>query len=735
LSGYNTFLASLDSDKTNKSLNYKLPMRKLFLLTFLLPFSLFGQPIRTSIYKQDVAVHHSQKQGMPGKKVKSVLLNNEVPVAIFENSQLQWNGKNWVPANSKITKPALVLPKLPTNSGNLLASVKYRDGFAIGTEEGLYLYSTAKEVWQEILPENDKYKWAPRKVATLVVDSKGQLWFGAEQGVGCYNGEKWELLTGKEGLPYNHFTCGAAGPDGVVWFGTEIGAILVENNNFYYRFSLRWLPDDFINDIAVQKDGTAWFATNKGVGQIISKQMTLDEKAEYFTQQTETRHQRMGFIAPNELKVPYDISSFTPGISDNDGMYTSMYGAAQAFRYAVTGDEEAKELAVRSFNACKWLVDITHEPGFPARVIVPIDWPEPLKDPEYSHKMNIAVQKHDPFWKDINPRFVKSKDGKYLWKCDTSSDELAGHYFFYGIYYDLVAKTEAERKPVREVVAAITDHLIRHGFYLSDHDGKATRWGNFSPEFCNSIWGWDQRGLNSMMMLSFLNVAKHVTGDSKYDKVAAALRDKYNYHINAMHSKEFFPPENVVPWDNNLCLMSMYGLINYEENPELLIMYRKSLENSWLHISKQQNAFWNSIYASLANHFSQKVDEGYFNSDNIFPEAGGFTKQVTNELKKVPSLDNGILETLQRIPLDLVGYQMDNTHRLDVVFDPTPGQKPTMGWRNNGYAVPVEERGHVRQDRDGFALHFEEVGGGRSEQEGTFFLLPYYMALYHQLIN
>ena len=185
--------------------------------------------------------------------------------------------------------------------------------------------------------------------------------------------------------------------------------------------------------------------------------------------------------------------------------------------------------------------------------------------------------------------------GNIFGKCDTSSDELAGHYFFYGIYFDLVAKTEEEKKPVREVVAAITDHLIRHGFNLSDFDGKPTRWGNFSPEYCNSVWGWDQRGLNSMMMLSFLNVAKHVTGDSKYDQVAAMLRSKYNYHINAMHGKEFFPPENVVPWDNNLCLMSMYGLMNYEENPELLIMYRTSLQNSWLQISKQQNAFWDAI--------------------------------------------------------------------------------------------------------------------------------------------
>jgi hypothetical protein len=179
----------------------------------------------------------------------------------------------------------------------------------------------------------------------------------------------------------------------------------------------------------------------------------------------------------------------------------------------------------------------------------------------------------------------------------------------------------------------------------------------------------------------------------------------------------------------------MYGLMNYETNPELLIMYRTSLQNSWLHISKQQNAFWNTIYAALANNFSAKAGNGFFDAKNIFPAAGGFTKKVTTDFQDSPPLGGGILETLQRIPLDMVGYLMDNTHRLDVVFDPAPGQKPTMGWRADGFAVPVEERGHVRQDRDGFALYFQEVGGGRSEQEGTFFLLPYYMALYHQLIK
>ena len=42
-------------------------------------------------------------------------------------------------------------------------------------------------------------------------------------------------------------------------------------------------------------------------------------------------------------------------ISDNDGGHTSPYLAAMSFKYAVTGDEEARKEAVESFKAMLWL--------------------------------------------------------------------------------------------------------------------------------------------------------------------------------------------------------------------------------------------------------------------------------------------------------------------------------------------------------------------------------------------
>lgn len=723
-------------------------------ITFLLLLSslTFGQIKSTDIFIQDVATVFTPKDGLPEIEVTKINFNNNIPIAITSKGLYKFNGKKWNVISKNDNKN-----EKNKNLNGTLSEVDYVGITYLGKKEGLFKQDGKSKNLIEVFPSDAKYSWKLSNVKVLQVDSNGKLWFGSDQGVGYLSNGKWKLFTGKEGLPFKHFTCVASADNGDVWFGTKKGAIRTDGGKFFYRFSRRWLPDDSVNDIAVGEDGTVWIATSKGVSRIKRNEITFEEKADYFTSQVENRHNRMGFIAQNHLADRFDVTSWQPAISDNDGMYTAMYGASQAFRYAVTGNLEAKKLAKRSFEACKWLVDITHEKGFPARVIIPKDWHEPVNE-QYGHEYNIRKQKEDPFWKDINPRFPKSRDGKYLWKCDTSSDELAGHYFFYGIYYDLVAETEEEKNAVREVLSDITDHLIRNGFVLRDHDGEPTRWADFSPEFFNSIWGWDQRGLNSMMMLSFLNVTNHVTGDEKYLETAQMLRDKHKYHINAMLSKMYFPPEDVVPWDNNLSLMSMYGLLNYEEDPELILMYRESMENAWLHISKQKSAFWNLLYAAQARKFNKLVDSGVYKSGKYFKEAGSYSEFTANQFYKTDYKVDDILETLKRLPLDLIGYRMDNRHRLDIVFDPTPGQfvqegwrpinpkrtdntfeyavehKGIMGWHVDGKALPIDERCHVRLDRDGFAIDSKE-GSGYSEQEGTIYLLPYYMARYQGIIK
>lgn len=90
----------------------------------------------------------------------------------------------------------------------------------------------------------------------------------------------------------------------------------------------------------------------------------------------------------------------------------------------------------------------------------------------------------------------------------------------------MVAKTEAERAPVREHVRAMGDHFLAHGFNYVDHDGMPTRWGYFDPASLNHNHDfWGERGMNSLSILAYLKVVSHITGDPKYDQAARRLID------------------------------------------------------------------------------------------------------------------------------------------------------------------------------------------------------------------
>jgi hypothetical protein len=312
----------------------------------------------------------------------------------------------------------------------------------------------------------------------VAVDAVGQVWVATKAGVIRRSGDSWVFFEGKDGLPWNDFTCVSAGPDGEVWFGTHLGAVRWDGREFQYRQGHRWLPSDDVRQIAVNARGDAWFATAGGVGLIERQRMTLAEKAEYYEQEIERYIKRtpFGFVAEAPLRTPGDKSTANPQDSDNDGLWTSMYGAGEAFAYAATGDPKAKTRAKKAFEALRFLQKVTQgrspapDRGFIARSIRPIDWP----DPNPSRPPNIADERlHDALAKEPYPRWPKSADGRWYWKADTSSDELDGHYFFYPLYFDFCADTDAEKERVREVVRDATDHLITHGFTLTDHDGTS----------------------------------------------------------------------------------------------------------------------------------------------------------------------------------------------------------------------------------------------------------------------
>ena len=70
--------------------------------------------------------------------------------------------------------------------------------------------------------------------------------------------------------------------------------------------------------------------------------MTLAEKSRAFVARVQARHSRWGLTADSRLRVPGDLSSNQMVSSDNDGLWTAMYVAAESFRFKVTGEADAR---------------------------------------------------------------------------------------------------------------------------------------------------------------------------------------------------------------------------------------------------------------------------------------------------------------------------------------------------------------------------------------------------------
>lgn len=676
-------------------------------------------------FLQEVALHHEARTGSPTGAIAEVALAADGSVRARAHGRwLALRAGGWEEADAPAPGPSV--PPLPAGARLAQLAVSPAGDHVAATDRGLFHLQGGD--WKALVVDDGLGRhWAAGEVAGAVFDSSGRLWFATRAGVGVQTPAGWRLLEGKDGLPWNEFTGLAAGPDGAVWFGTTRGAIRRDESGFHYRQGPRWLPQDEVRSLVVDQEGTAWFATGGGLGAITRRGMTLATKAEFYEAEIERHIKRTpyGYVAEAPLRVPGDRASAARHDSDNDGLWTAMYGAAQCFAHGATGDPRARERARQAFTALRFLQTVTqdgtHSPprGYVARTILPGDGPDPNAGRLAQDR---EKRKDDALWKIHEPRWPRSADGKWYWKSDTSSDELDGHYFFYPLYHDLVATTEAERDEVRAVVRDLTDHLITHGFTLTDHDGQPTRWGMYRPEVLNRDpnW-WAERGLNSLSLLSYLAVARHVTGDAKYEAIARELIDRHGYAQNLLYPKVQSGPGSGNQSDDEMAFMCFYSLLRHTRDEALRNVARTAFYAYWQNEAPEMNPFFNYAYAAVCEGLVMRN------------QWGGFPLSPYGDWR------GDSLATLRGFPLDRLNWPLRNAHRLDMVRLPLaqsrdfyePGNEG-RGHRPDGRVLPVENRHFNHWNTDPWQLDY----GGRGDVlgSGTVFLLPYYMGLYHGYI-
>ena len=577
------------------------------------------------------------------------------------------------------------------------AAVTRTGDIYIGT--GVGLYRQRDDRLDHFYLQQDLYSG---DIRSLALDKKGDLWIGALGGIDVYSEGIYDRHYGpSDGLPNADVRALAFDPEGKLWAATALGVARLQNDTWSLRHSKRWLLSDDVRDIAFDGEGTAWIATGAGVSAIRRREMTLEEKAAYYLAICHERHVRPPYIVEKcWLPNPNDFSVWEPRDDDNDGTWTAMYMAMESLRWAVTKDPEAREHALKAYEALEFLEQVTPVKGYFARTVIPATTTEMADANRVMTPEEFAERRvRDPRAKRVDERWHLSADRQWRWKGDTSSDEMVGHMFGYYFFYELAA-TESERERVRAHVRTIVDYIIDGGYTIRDLDGNATRWGVWAPESVKNDPDWRVEGVNKTFeVLSFLKAAHRMTGDEKYQREYMRLIEDHGYAKIARRPKSYGRSERTHIQDD-LIAMSTPALLAYEKDPDLHANFMNGITWAYKTIEHDQNIFFNFVYGMAGGTSFHLEDSVAFMRDH---------------------------------PLDLRHWTIDNSKREDITF----ARHPMLSPQQTSRMLPPSERGVMRWDKNPWRVISGDFGDpeGHRESSGVFWLLPYWMGRYYGFIG
>jgi hypothetical protein len=494
------------------------------------------------------------------------------------------------------------------------------------------------------------------------------------------DGSAATLVTpGKGGLPAGDLRA-VAESGGEALTGHAIGATATGGTATSHYHSLRWIPAEAITAVALAPDHTRWIATAAGISRIALQAAKLADKAAAIEPLT-ARHWRMDGFQSDTINYddPYNLTAMPHrSDDDNDGLWTEMQIAAWCLAYAETKDETYYQNARKAMDVVFLQFDVPGETfaakgykrGFITRSLV--------RDDEGAIYANKAT---DTRW------HAQAFGGRsYYWKDDTSSDEYAGHYFGIPLFYDLCAKTDAEKQQIRDRIALSTSYIVDNGDMLIDISGEPTTFGRWDhlavavdgdlgaclasgqPGCVESYGGggW----LNSIEILGHLLAAWHITGDARYYAEYERLHTTERYGDMIPMQSHYFTvtsPATANHSDHELASLAYFTLLRYEPNPDRRAKWQKSLLDFYGYEKEERNALEIGVIASAIADFPD------------FAAGAG---------------------TLQQMPGDFRNWLVDNGHRVDADLDVPDrfmdaqfktvfpyGEIRTMEWNGNPHAV------------------------------------------------
>ncbi len=207
----------------------------------------------------------------------------------------------------------------------------------------------------------------------------------------------------------------------------------------------------------------------------------------------------------------------------NDGLWSALYLTSQAFRYAVTGSDEALETVRMMVNAERQRAGIAGVPGILVRSLRPPDFPG-LACPPDPMSYVPDVEKDDERWvriDDAGCASVYDPDATEFRSTDhcgleefagwcfldnVSQDEYAGHMMALTAVWRLVDDPEIQGW-VAELADEIGTHLVENELTFVDWDGRVTEHGKL---YATALV--DSPGFLAAQALAWVKFSAEVTG-------------------------------------------------------------------------------------------------------------------------------------------------------------------------------------------------------------------------------
>lgn len=257
-----------------------------------------------------------------------------------------------------------------------------------------------------------------------------------------------------EGLPIGHITAltwargapnsesssgGSGGATEQLWVGTVAGVAVYSAANepaWRYLSGPRWLAGDKVSAIvalaateehkhehgvaAASGDTVVVLTTDGGVTRLDQQKWTLHAKAAAMEKVLLARHNRHGMVSECALVAGFgDLSGgCIEHDNDNNGLWTSLAVVAELYRLLVTGDPAAKTSLDTYLAGMILLNDVTATPGLMARSAC---GPKELAAGTCAGNGTWIHDKEH--WHNSTAREYEG----WVWKGDTSSDEVVGH--------------------------------------------------------------------------------------------------------------------------------------------------------------------------------------------------------------------------------------------------------------------------------------------------------------------